>query len=132
MIGASALKPLRHRQRWLAAGWCAIALVVVASLLPAMLLPQVPAGGDKFEHFGAYALLALAAVQLFAAGRAVARAGIGLVVLGVALEFAQGALTTSRQMDAYDALANTLGVVTGLATVVTPLRDALLRRMPSR
>src|SRR5512133_272139 len=123
MIGASALKPLRHPRRWLAAWWCAIGVVVVASLVPAMLLPEVPAGGDKLEHFSAYALLAIAAVQLFEARRAVWRAGPGLVLLGIGLELAQGLLTSTRQMDAQDALANTLGVLAGLWTVATPIRD---------
>jgi VanZ family protein len=131
MIGASALKPLRHPRRWLAAWWCAIGAVVATSLVPAMLLPQVPAGGDKLEHFGAYCLLAMAAVQLFAPRRAVMRAGVGLVALGIALELAQGWLTTTRQMDVADALANSVGVLAGVATVFTPFRDSILRRMPA-
>lgn len=131
MIGASALKPLRYPRRWLAAWWCAIGLVVVASLVPAMLLPQVPAGGDKLEHFSAYCLLALLAVQLFDSRRALMRAAVGLVLLGIALELAQGLLTSTRQMDVHDALANTVGVLGGVATVLTPFRDALLRRMPA-
>ena len=114
------------------AWWCAVALVVVASLLPAMLLPQVPAGGDKLEHFGAYGLLAAFAVQLFGRFRPVLHACAGLVLLGIALELAQGLLTATRQMDVHDALANTLGVLAGVSTVLTPARDALLRRMPAR
>jgi VanZ family protein len=131
VIGASALKPLRHPRRWLAAWWCAIGLVVVASLVPAMLLPQVPAGGDKLEHFAAYGLLALMAVQLFAPRRALVRAAVGLVLLGMILELAQGLLTSTRQMDIHDALANSAGVLAGVASVLTPIRDALLRRMPA-
>jgi VanZ family protein len=132
VAGAGALKPLRHPRRWLLAWWCAVALVVVASLLPAMLLPQVPAGGDKLEHFAAYGLLAAFAVQLFGRFSPVLRACAGLVLLGIALELAQGLLTATRQMDAHDVLANTLGVLAGLSTVLTPVRDALLRRMPAR
>jgi VanZ family protein len=122
----STLKPLRRPWLWLGWWWCAIGVVIAASLLPAFLLPEVPAGGDKLEHLGGYFVLAAAAVQLYAARRALLRAGIGLVLLGVALEFAQGLLTTTRQMDVWDALANSAGVLAGLATVLTPLRDALL------
>ena len=43
------------------------------------------------------------------------------------LEYAQGALTRTRMMDRADALANTLGVIAGLAVQLTPWRDALLR-----
>ena len=102
------LKPLRRPRLWLALWWSGVAAVVVCSLVPAFLLPQVPEGGDKLEHFGAYALLAAAAVQLFTARQAVVRAGTGLVALGIALEIAQGLFTTTRQMDVHDALANTL------------------------
>jgi VanZ family protein len=123
----SALKPLRRPHLWLGAWWCAIALVVLLSLAPAFVLPQVPAGSDKVEHFLAYFLLAAAAVQLFATRGALLRAGVALVALGVALEIAQALLTSTRQMDVHDALANTLGVLAGLATAMAPGRDLLLR-----
>ncbi|MDB6164357.1 MAG: rane protein [Xanthomonadaceae bacterium] len=126
MIGAGALKPLRRPRLWLGLWWTAIALVVVASLVPAFLLPQVPGGGDKVEHFTAYCLLAAAAVQLFLSRKSVVLSGLALIALGVALEIAQGLLTTTRQMDIQDALANTLGVVAGLLTVLTPCAGVLL------
>lgn len=123
---APALKPLRRPRLWLALWWIGILVVVVCSLLPAFLLPEVPSGGDKVEHFTAYFLLAAAAVQLFAARRALVGAGVGLVALGVAMEIAQGLLTTTRQMDVHDALANSMGVAGGLLTLATPWRDVLL------
>jgi VanZ family protein len=125
-VTAPALKPLRRRRLWLGLWMAAIAVVVVASLLPAIDLPRVPRGADKLEHFGAYCLLAAAAVQLFATRAALLRAGLGLVALGVALEAAQFLLTSTRMMDGWDALANALGVGAGLATALTPLRDLLL------
>ena len=124
--GASALKPFRWPRLWLGLWWCAIALVALGSLLPAMLLPVVPEGGDKIEHLLGYALLAAIAVQVFATRAALVRAGLGLVLLGVALELAQGLLTTTRAMDPWDALANALGVATGMATMALPVRDWLL------
>jgi VanZ family protein len=127
VTSTAVLKPLRRQRLWLVLWWCGIAAVVLCSLVPAFLLPEVPAGGDKIEHFSAYALLAAAAVQLFTARHAVARAGIGLIAMGIALEIAQGLFTTTRQMDVHDALANTLGVVAGLLTLLAPWRDALLR-----
>jgi len=124
--GAGALKPLRYAHRWLALWWLAVALVVVVELLPALLLPQVPAGGDKFEHLLGYGALAFAAVQLFER-RALWRVGLGLAALGMALEIAQGTLTTTRSFDLADELANTAGVLLGLGTAFTPLRDLLPR-----
>lgn len=123
---ARALKPLRRPWLWSALWSLAIAAVVVASLLPAAELPAVP-GGDKLHHFLAYFALAAAAVQLYARWPSLLGAGLGLVLLGVGLEHAQGALTDTRMADSRDALANTLGVIAGLATRLTPWRDALLR-----
>jgi len=126
VIGSNALKPLRHAQRWLLLWWLAVALVVVVELLPAMLLPDVPAGGDKFEHLFGYGALAFAAVQLFER-RVLWRVGLGLAALGMVLEIAQGTLTTTRSFDVGDELANTVGVLLGLAGAFTPLRNLLPR-----
>jgi len=122
-----ALKPLRRPRLWLSL-WCvAIAAVIVGSLLPAADLPPVPAGADKLEHFAGYGVLAAIAVQLFATRAALARAGLGLVALGIVLEVLQSVLTSTRMMDGWDALANCLGVLAGLATVLAPWRDLLLQ-----
>ena len=40
---------------------------------------------------------------------------------------AQGALTTNRSADPYDALADTLGILAGLCLAWTPLRLVMLR-----
>jgi len=104
-----------------------IAAVIVGSLLPALLLPDLPPGSDKLEHLLGYAILSATAVQLFGTRAAVLRAGMFLVALGVAIEIAQGTLTSTRSMDVNDAIANTLGVCLGLASVLGPMRDALLR-----
>jgi len=104
-----------------------IAAVIVGSLLPALLLPDLPPGSDKLEHLLGYAILSATAVQLFGTRAAVLRAGMFLVALGVAIEIAQGTLTSTRSMDVNDAIANTLGVCLGLASVLSPMRDALLR-----
>ena len=102
------------------------------SLAPPPPMPPVE-GGDKIGHFLAYGVLAAAAVQLYARWPSLLGAGIGLVLLGIGLEWAQGTLTDTRQMERADALAIALGVIAGLATRLTPLRDLLLhldRRIP--
>lgn len=110
-----------------AALWClAITVVVVVSLMPAPELPHAP-GGDKLHHFLGYCALSAAAVQLFARWPALLGAGLGLVLLGIGLEHAQGALSPTRMADRWDALANTMGVIAGLGTRLTPWRDLLLR-----
>ena len=127
MSDALALKPFHRPRLWLGLWLFAIVCVVVLSLVNLSGLPPVPEGGDKVEHFLAYALLSASAVQLFARRGACLFIALLLVVLGVGLEFAQGALTTTRMADPRDALANTLGVVVGLLTVFMPLRHVLQR-----
>lgn len=123
---AAAVKPFRWPYLWLGLWWLAVLAVIVLSLMPPppVALPQ---HGDKVEHLLGYGLMAAAAVQIYATPRARLLAGAGLVLLGVLIELAQGALTTTRMADAADALANAVGVALGLATALTPWRDLLLR-----
>ncbi len=124
---AGALKPLRRPWLWAGLWWLAVGVVVVLSLTPPPPM-ELPRHGDKIEHLLAYAALAAAAVQVWRPGRPLLLAGLGLVLMGVLLEFAQGALTATRQADPFDALANTLGVGLGMLTALTPFSDLLPRR----
>ena len=126
MSGARWLKPLRHARAWLAAWSLAVVVAIAAELMPAMFLPPVPSGSDKFEHLLGYALLAFSAGQVFAR-RTWWRVGVGLALLGLLLEVAQGTLTATRSFDLGDELANCAGVLLGLALAATPLGDLLLR-----
>ena len=120
-----AAKPFRRPWLWLVLWWLAVLAVVVASLSPPPPV-ELPHHGDKVEHLLAYALLAAGAVQVFRRGAPLWLAGLGLVLLGIGLELAQGAFTATRMADPADALANAAGVALGLLTVRTPWRDALL------
>lgn len=120
-------KPFRRPWLWAGLWALAIAAIVIGSLLPPADLPPMPGGNDKLMHFLGYFVLAAGAVQLFARRIALFSACIAIALLGFGLEWAQGALTSNRQMDAADALANVLGVLAGLATQFTPVRDLLLR-----
>ncbi|HDS0949794.1 TPA: VanZ family protein [Stenotrophomonas maltophilia] len=120
------IKPLRRPRLWAALWLLAVLIVIVACLIPPPPIP-LPENGDKGEHFLAYFILSGSAVQLFRRGRPLLWVGVGLVLMGVCIEFAQGALTSNRSADPMDALANTIGVLSGMGTVLTPLRDILLR-----
>ncbi len=123
------LKPLRRQKFWLLL-WCtAVVAVIVVCLIPPPPL-ALPQNSDKVEHFLAYFLLAGSAVQLFATRRALCVVALGLVAMGVGVEWMQGALTETRMADPMDALANSIGVLAGILTAFTPLRDLLLRLQP--
>ena len=121
-----ALKPLRRQKFWLLL-WCtAVLAVIVVCLIPPPPL-ALPQNSDKVEHFLAYFLLAASAVQIYQRRAALVWAAVGLVALGIGIEFAQGALTVNRMADPMDALANSVGVLAVMAPVFTPLPDYLLR-----
>ena len=119
-------KPFKRPWLWSGLWMLAIAAVVIGSLLPSSDLPSVKVN-DKVEHFVAYALLSAGAVQLFARRLSWGFVSVLLVLLGIGLEYLQAKMGLGRMLDRNDALANTIGVLIGLATAFTPLRDALLR-----
>ncbi len=126
MNGRAWLKPLRHRNAWLALWLAGVTVLVVVCLVPSPDLPDLKVS-DKLEHALAFALLAGSAVQLFERWRALVAVAFGLLALGIGIEFAQALFTTTRAMEAADVAADAVGIVAGLATALTPLRDLLLR-----
>ncbi|MGY0504776.1 VanZ family protein [Luteimonas sp. e5] len=125
-IGRS-LKPFRWPRLWAGLWMLALAAVVAASLLPAGNLPGPPLAHDKLLHFLGYFGLMAGAVQLHARLRAWVMVALALMLCGIGLEWLQGWMSLGRSPDRGDALANVIGVLAGLATGFTPLRDILLR-----
>ena len=124
------LRRFRHPALWLAAWSVMIVAVIVLSLVPGPPIPDVMTIA-KFDHFLAYLALAGFAVQLFENRNAQFVAAVAMAVLGIALELAQGYLTTWRDMSLYDACVDTVGVAAGLATTWTPLAN-LLQQIEAR
>ena len=120
------LKPFKRPWLWAGLWMLAIAAVVIGSLLPSQDLPSVDVD-DKLQHFVAYAALSAGAVQLFARRLSWCFVCVLLVLMGIGLEVLQAQMALGRMLDRNDALANTIGVLIGLATAFTPLRDVLLR-----
>lgn len=118
-----------HRPRlWLGMWGLMIASVTVGSLLPSAALPRLPfPAADKLQHLLGYAVLSGYAAMLFADRRAQRGAALGLVLLGLAIEGAQGAFTVSRSADAWDLLANLAGVALGHALRATRAAGLLQR-----
>lgn len=120
------LRDFQRPRLWLGLWLLAIVLVVVFSLTPPPPM-SVPHNFDKLEHLLSYGTLAVGAVLLFARRRTQWLAGAGLVLLGIAMEFAQAALTTTRMADPIDAASNATGVVLGLLLGFTPAARWLQR-----
>ena len=128
---ACALRDFRRPRLWLGI-WCfGLVLCVVLSLVSPPQMDVYLPEGDKLGHLLAYGLLSGWSVMLFASPRARWRAAAGLVVLGVAMEFAQGTLTSDRMLDVRDMLANAIGVLSGQLLSLTPL-GLLLQRWDQR
>ncbi len=108
------------RKAWLALGIVWLLAVWVLSLMPVPPLAQEV--NDKIEHAATYALLMLWWGQL---GYRPLRVGLALIVMGIAIEFAQ-ALTPYRSFDAHDMLANALGVSVASLMLLSPLSRVLL------
>lgn len=103
---------LRFPRLWVSLGWLAVTLAFVVCLVPGQDLPQ-PNLSDKTEHFLCYLLLSVWFAGIYDRSRYWAIA-VGLVVMGVLIEFAQGAMGLGRQADFRDVIANCSGIVAGL------------------
>lgn len=120
------LRAFRYPRVWFGVWVLMILAVIVLSLMPG---PPIPASLviGKLDHLLAYFALAAFAAEIFMRRRALFGAALALVLLGIALELAQGYLTTYRHMAMYDGMIDTLGVAIGIATAWTPLAMILLR-----
>lgn len=109
---------------WLGLWIAALVLTVVICLLPMPAISSPSGHLDKVEHALGYAALAGWAAMLFGTRGARWAAGLGLVVLGVAIEGLQ-ALLPWRSADLLDACANALGVLAGSLVTITPAARGL-------
>jgi VanZ family protein len=120
---------VQHFWLWRAIGWGLLALVASGSLahLPgsSFELPQ----GDKYKHVLGYAIVGFWFAQLYPATVDRRKTFLLLLGFGVAIEIAQGVLTSYRSADPLDALANTVGLLCGYALA---LKVRLLEWVASR
>lgn len=108
---------------WFGLAFIGLLVLAVVSLIPA---PDL-GGNDKIGHFFSYAILSAYLSLLVVQRKSLWRILFGLIAYGLLLEFMQS-LTDYRSGDFADAVANSLGVITGLAFYFSPLRR-LLRKL---
>jgi VanZ family protein len=111
-------------------GVFALACAVVGwlSLVPTTTIPGLFTLWDKIEHAAAY--LGLTLLGLYAFPQRMARLAIGLVLGGIGVEILQTTMALGRQGDPADALANTLGIATGLLLALA-IRERIKVKSPA-
>ena len=97
---------------WRMAGWLQVLAIVFLSLTPAPPHLGDLEFGDKIGHLAAYGLTTLWIVQLHAGLRQRVWLALGMVALGIAMEFAQRA-TGYRTFEVADMVADAMGVLLG-------------------
>ena len=103
---------VRHARFWLIVGWLMVIAATVVCLVPGKELPKTGIG-DKWEHFICYGVLMTYFAGLYPRSRYWLIALL-LVLMGIAIEFAQGAMHLGRYADIRDVVANSTGVAIGL------------------
>ncbi len=103
---------LKYPKFWVAMGWLAVAFTIFICLLPGKDLPATGMS-DKVEHLTAYTLLSLWFAGVYPRTRYWVIA-LGLLVLGIFIEFGQYVMHAGRQADVRDVLANSTGIIVGL------------------
>ena len=115
MSSASAIE---YRWLWLALGWTLVLSVIVLSVIPAPIQVSV-VEGDKLGHLLAYGTLMVWFANLYDELNPRVILAIGLVAMGVILEFVQR-WTGYRTFEIADMAADAIGVFAGWA--VSPPR----------
>ena len=105
------MKSTRIAHFWRIAGWLGIAAIITLSLAPLQLDMAVD-NGDKFGHLAAYGLVTLWFAHLYTGLRQRIGLVVGMVALGIALEYAQRA-TGYRSFEVADMVADATGVAIG-------------------
>jgi VanZ family protein len=128
------MRPLRLLILWQAIGWLYVALVIYESLTPSP--PELPGfpGSDKLVHLGVYALIMVWFGFIYEPGKRLAILGALFFMLGMILEFIQGA-TGYRSMELSDMISNAVGLLAGGLLAKTRLSATLVRleaRFPRR
>jgi VanZ family protein len=116
---------LQWLRLWVTIAWLLVGAIVYLSLMPAP--PDVDlSDGDKVAHLLAYAVVTLWFVQIYESPRSRVVIALGLVLLGIGLEFLQG-YSGYRSLEIADMGANAGGVVLGWVSAPPRTPNVLVR-----
>ena len=118
------INDLKFFLSWRALGYELILLVIYLSLTPFSLNIPIE-NGDKLGHWMAYTTLMVWFAWLYPNLRTRLVYAAGFLVLGIALEFAQG-LTEYRTFELSDMVADAVGVALGWIAALPPLPNLLV------
>ncbi|MGQ7846856.1 VanZ family protein [Granulosicoccus sp. 3-233] len=120
------VRHLRYRRLWIAVGVALILMVAIASMITIPAPLKVVMMKDKLMHTLAYAGLMGWFAQIYRHDLTRLLLAVGLVLMGVGIEYLQG-MTTTRHFDVLDMVANTSGVVLAWALAYTWVGTLLAR-----
>ncbi len=113
---------LHLRKVWLSIGYALLSITAVLSLIPG---PDI-GSSDKLIHFVTYALLSGWFSLIVKYSRTLWTVLFGLIAFGFLMEYLQGFISYRRQ-DIDDAIANSVGVMVGIAIHYSPLRGMVIK-----
>jgi VanZ family protein len=119
------VRELRYRRAWLACGALMVVIVTLGSVLPNVPSPAF-SPGDKFNHLIAYVGLTAWFTALVHRRRYLWVVA-GLTVFGLGVEAAQATMGLGRSGEWRDLIANSLGIVAGLAIAYSSRESWLAR-----
>ena len=107
--------PVHFPRLWWFAGWALVLFILYSTLAPSDEVPNLHLW-DKLEHAGAFFGLTLWFGGLIRRSR-YALLAFWMLLLGAAIEFAQGYMGWGRDMDIHDFYADALGVAVAFALI---------------
>lgn len=116
--GMMAVRHLRFRRLWISVGVLLLLAVTISSIIAIPAPLKAVMLQDKVAHTLAYASLMGWFSQIYRHDLTRLILALGLVAMGVGIEFIQG-MTATRQFDVMDMVANTSGVVLAWALAYT-------------
>ncbi|ASJ71181.1 VanZ family protein [Granulosicoccus antarcticus] len=116
--GLMTIRHLRFRRLWISVGVLMLLVVAVSSIIALPAPVKAVMLHDKVVHTLAYAGLMGWFSQIYRHDLTRLVLALGLVCMGVAIEFIQG-MTPTRQFDVLDMVANTSGVLLSWALAYT-------------